>query len=492
VSRFEVGAVCDRGLNPRRPINEDRFLAMPEKGLFAVADGVGGELAGEVASQTVVDALAEAMRSYDFKGDLEDFLELTLQHANKRIYEAASTHEELSGMASTVALVCIEDSRATIAHVGDSRVYSLSGGKLKRETRDHTDLEDALRAGEITELEAQQLPARNVINRAAGAEAEIEPEFSSIDISRVDAILLCTDGITRHIPDTELEEILTSDLAPQQMCEEMKWRCHCRGAEDNLTAIVVKMFKADEERTLPPSRPKARIERKEQIDTASRKQSPVRVEVDISAAAEPPSRKSAERLPDRRSTQLPVSEHATVASHSARPPAVRQAQSSSVLGTALKMFLGVLLLAGAFYAGIYVARNYLPPEPPGRNSVPVENDLGALNYLREGAQTDADFREALQLFDNREYTAAHDRFRALTERAPTNARYYYWQARASFEAGNTDAALKGFQKAASLNLNAPTVYLYEALCYHAMKKEREAAESFKRFAEERMNPVRSR
>src|SRR5947199_6575330 len=115
MSGFEVGTVTDRGLSPKRPINEDRYLAMPQKGLFAVADGVGGELAGEVASQTVVDALAEAVGNYSSNGDVEIFLERILQRANRQIHEAAKANQELSGMASTVALIYFEKNRATIA-----------------------------------------------------------------------------------------------------------------------------------------------------------------------------------------------------------------------------------------------------------------------------------------------------------------------------------------------------------------------------------------
>src|SRR5437867_2898252 len=121
MSGFLIGAVTDRGLSPKRPINEDRYLAMPEKGLFAVADGVGGELAGEVASQTVIDALAEAVGKYSPNGDVENFLERILQRANRQIHEEAKTNQELFGMASTVALIYFENHRATIAHVGDSR-----------------------------------------------------------------------------------------------------------------------------------------------------------------------------------------------------------------------------------------------------------------------------------------------------------------------------------------------------------------------------------
>jgi PPM family protein phosphatase len=457
VSRYEVGTITDRGLSPKRPINEDRYLAIPEKGLFAVADGVGGELAGEVASQTVVDELSESMNKYDNNGDIEDFLEFTLQRANQQIYRAAKTNQELSGMASTVALVFIEDRHATIAHLGDSRVYSLSGGRLKRETHDHTDVEDALRSGRITEMEAQNLSVRNVINRAVGVEPEAEPEFSRIDISKVDALLLCTDGITRHIPDRELEDVLRSNLTPQQMCDELKWRCHCRGAEDNLTAVIVRPAgEEEEERTIPPSDSRKQTDRKTS-----------RIQVRVQGALE--------------KEQMNGSDRRTISEPGARAGETR---SRSVFSTALKMLLGALLLVGAFYGGIYVAQHYLPSNQPVRVVENIESSLGAKDYLREGTETDPEFQNALQLFDNKEYIASRDRFQNLTERTADNARYHYWFGRASFEAGDYNNSLKGFQKAAGLNLKAPTIYLYEALSYQALGKEKEAAQSFKRFAVE--------
>jgi serine/threonine protein phosphatase PrpC len=465
VSKLEVGAISDRGLSPKRPINEDRFLAMPEKGLFAVADGVGGELAGEVASQTVVDTLAESMSKFDFRGDIEDFLDFTLQRANQQIYEAARSNRQFSGMASTVALVCIRNNHATIAHIGDSRVYSLRKEKLRRETHDHTDTEDALRSGRMSEAEAKKF-ASNVINRAVGVEPEADPEFGHIDLNGIEVFLLCTDGITRHIPDDELEEVLNSEMTPQQMCEELKWRCHCRGAEDNLTALVIKFSKVDEEHSLPHPR---QHKRSEQMFGKEERRSSSRIHVNVY------NRDMEEETKMSRSGHLSFGDEAKK----------YKARSRSVLGSALKILVGAIIVAAAFYAGIYVAQNYLPVRQTVRWIDPAESGTGTKNYLREGSETEPDFKNALELFDNKEFLAARSRFQTLIDKAPNNGRYHYWFGRASFEAADYNTALKGFQKAASLNLNVSDVYLYEALSYQALGREKEAMQSFKRFAAER-------
>ncbi|MEW6731929.1 MAG: protein phosphatase 2C domain-containing protein [Acidobacteriota bacterium] len=458
MSKFEVGTVCDRGLSPRRPINEDRYLAIPEKGLFVVADGVGGELAGEVASQTVVDQLTAFIHEYDCQEKLEESLARSLQQINQQIYEAAQENPGLTGMASTVALVCINGKWGIVAHVGDSRVYTLRSGVLRRETRDHNDLEDALRAGEITEADALTNTSRNIINRALGAESIVEPEFSRIDMSKTEAILLCTDGITRHILDQELEELLLSDLTPQQISNELKWRCHWRGAEDNLTAIVIKNMATESERTLPPVKTTSRLT----LNNSSRQTSLIKVNVGDFAKG-----------------QSDEPEHILLAESPGKPAGTRH-----VLTNALLILIAILLLGGAFYAGIYVAQKNLIV--PHRANVSVGGDeFGDYNYLREGASTNTDFQKALELFDNHEYSAARSRFQTLALRVPAQARYHYWLARACFETADYANALKGFQKAISLNLSVPTVYLYEALTYQALGREKEAAQSFKRFAEER-------
>ncbi len=263
-NKVKVASVSDRGLNDKRPLNEDSFLSDHERGIFAVADGVGGAEAGEVASQTAVDVLSEAFRHRISDGDdVEDLMELAIQRANASIHQMANEHPKFSMMATTIVALHVEGLKVTFGHVGDSRLYRLtSNGDFRRETEDHSIVEEEVRAGRMTPEQAQNHPSKNVISRALGAEPSVEVDMQTIEIEEGTSFLLCTDGITRHIPDNELRDLILSGGPIDAVCEEMKRRCYERGAEDNLTAVIVQVgtpkytAAADVERTvdakLPP------------------------------------------------------------------------------------------------------------------------------------------------------------------------------------------------------------------------------------------------
>lgn len=240
--RVEAAVVTDRGLSEKRPLNEDSFLADEKRGIFAVADGVGGAQAGEVASRTAMEVLDEAFRHQVNGSDIEDLMEIAIQRANASIHRMAQEHPKLSTMATTVVALHLDGHRATIGHVGDSRLYRLApDGELHRETRDHSVVEEEVRAGRMTKEQAAHHPSRNVISRALGAEDGVEVDMNTIDVEDGTAFLLCSDGITRHIQDDEIRELLSSRMSLDEVCEEMKRRCYERGAEDNLTAVVVRV-----------------------------------------------------------------------------------------------------------------------------------------------------------------------------------------------------------------------------------------------------------
>src|SRR5438874_10922988 len=242
-NQVQVGSISDRGLSDKRPLNEDSYLADPARGIFVVADGVGGADAGEIASQTAVDVLNDAFRQKITDGeDVEDLLELAIQRANSSIHQMAADNPRFSMMATTVVALHLDGNRATIGHVGDSRLYRMTpDGQLHRETEDHSIVEEEVRAGRMTPEQAANHPSKNVISRALGAEDSVEADMKTIEVAEGSAFLLCTDGITRHIPDNELRDLMTSDGTPAQLCEEMKRRCYQRGAEDNLTAVIVQV-----------------------------------------------------------------------------------------------------------------------------------------------------------------------------------------------------------------------------------------------------------
>jgi serine/threonine protein phosphatase PrpC len=335
-NNVKVASVSDRGLNDKRPLNEDSLLSDHERGIFAVADGVGGAEAGEVASQTAVDVLSEAFRHRIKDGDdVEDLMELAIQRANASIHQMANEHPRFSMMATTIVALHVDGLKATFGHVGDSRLYRVtSSGELRRETEDHSIVEEEVRAGRMTPEQAANHPSKNVISRALGAEPSVEVDMRTIEIEDGTSFLLCTDGITRHLPDNELRDLLVSGRPIDAVCEEMKRRCYERGAEDNLTAVIVQVgtpkytAAADAERT-------------------------------VDAKVPPELARTAPDLSEPRVVLTPPSRIAfpgPATGASAAPDVIAAEQVPSKGGHAVRRFFGFVfvlaLIAAAFYAGM--------------------------------------------------------------------------------------------------------------------------------------------
>jgi serine/threonine protein phosphatase PrpC len=365
---LEVAVISDRGLSEKRPLNEDSFLSDAERRIFAVADGVGGAQAGEVASKTAVEVLDEAFRHQVDGADIEDLMEIAIQRANSSIFQMAQDSPKLSAMATTVVALHLDGHVATIGHVGDSRLYRLSPDtSLHRETADHSVVEEEVRAGRMTPEQAAHHPSRNVISRALGAESGVEVDMKTIEIEDGTAFLLCSDGITRHIPDSEIRDLLASTPDVEAVCAEMKKRCYERGAEDNLTAVIVRVgefvptetFDSATERTLLSARA-------EQLATTSPS---LHDTVPTEAAALQPAATAAE------ATLAPVPATAGAPSSLPPPPVgennahktnpVLDLESKAKTakrkgGGGARAFLLLLLFAAiagaAFYGGIYYQR----------------------------------------------------------------------------------------------------------------------------------------
>lgn len=240
--QIDSAAVSDRGLSEKRPQNEDSFLEVNERGLFAVADGVGGAQAGDVASQMAIEILGEAFGNLRASDDAEDLMKLAIERANEAIFQMSHDLPQLATMATTIVALHLDGNIATIGHVGDSRIYRLDGrGNLFRETQDHSMVEEEVRAGRMTANQAATHPSRNIISRALGAEQTVEVDLKTIMFEPQATFLLCSDGITRHIDDFEIRELLQSDLTSAEICRRMKEICYERGAEDNLTAVIAKI-----------------------------------------------------------------------------------------------------------------------------------------------------------------------------------------------------------------------------------------------------------
>ena len=240
--RLASASVSDRGLSEKRPVNEDSFVELRDLGLFAVADGVGGAQAGDVASQMAMEILSEAFANRRHTSDAEDVMRIAIESANQAIHQMSLEIPQLSTMATTIAALHVHDNIATVAHVGDSRVYRiLPDGGIRRETADHSVVEEEVRAGRMTPEQALVHPSRNVISRALGAESTVDVELKTLMIEPGTMFLLCSDGITRHISDGELEELFDHEVEPDVLVQQMREICYSRGAEDNLTAVVVRV-----------------------------------------------------------------------------------------------------------------------------------------------------------------------------------------------------------------------------------------------------------
>jgi len=244
---FKIGAMTDVG--KVRAINEDSFSAAQDLGLFMVADGLGGQNAGEVASKMAIeivkghvdtneDRLVEEYKE-EFSRDTNRMLS-GIRLANSAIYEAGQNNSEQQGMGTTISSVRIMGDVLSLAHVGDSRIYRIRGARLERLTADHSLVEEELKLGLITEEEAAQSKHKNVITRALGAEEAVAIDADEQVLFDRDKILLCTDGLTDMVGEEDIERIiLHNGDDPQRACEELVDTANEKGGIDNITVILV-------------------------------------------------------------------------------------------------------------------------------------------------------------------------------------------------------------------------------------------------------------
>jgi protein phosphatase len=215
-------------------------------GLYAVADGMGGHAAGEVASRLAVEALADlatdaAPLTADDPDRAAELLRNALRDGHQRICHSVAEHEEWRGMGTTVVALLLLESRAIIAHVGDSRAYLWRDGRLQRLTSDHSWVNEQVQLGLLTDEEAHRHPWRNIITRALGNQPDVEVELTQHPIHGGDLYLLCSDGLNSMLADDEIAAALGSQANdPASACRELVERANARGGEDNITVIVLR------------------------------------------------------------------------------------------------------------------------------------------------------------------------------------------------------------------------------------------------------------
>lgn len=235
-SRTEIGNV--------REHNEDSLTVLPP--LFAVADGMGGHEAGEVASEITINTLNDlAPQSADAEA-----LARAVVAANLNVIKAPSQGVGREGMGTTLTAAILEKERLVIAQVGDSRAYLLHNGSLQQLTRDHSLMADMIEAGQLTEAEARIHPNRSVITRAIGSDPHMQPDLYELNVETGDRLLLCSDGICGMIEDHEIASIMRQAPSAQSCADQLVEAALAAGGFDNATAVVVDVegFKAVREK----------------------------------------------------------------------------------------------------------------------------------------------------------------------------------------------------------------------------------------------------
>jgi protein phosphatase len=245
------GAGCsDRG--PVRRINEDAFLIDEAIGLFAVADGMGGHAAGEVASRLAIEAVAGFLRrshgehEYSWPYGIDAQLSLnanrlrTAVHlANRRVFRAAESHDDYTGMGTTVVAVLAAQDQLSIAHVGDSRLYIVAGGRLVQATRDDSWAATVLGQPSFDTVKTPLHPMCNVLTNVLGARDQTEIHIQERTVTEGDRLMLCTDGLHGVLPDQRILEILNHEASVNAAAAALVRAAIEGGSRDNVTALVV-------------------------------------------------------------------------------------------------------------------------------------------------------------------------------------------------------------------------------------------------------------
>lgn len=240
----QIGFKCDRGVV--RKNNEDACFVIPSDDVYIVADGVGGNSSGEVASRTAVSEIALMVNDMNMKQlksaeEIFGFFDKVISSANEKIYKMGRSNRAYRGMATTVVIAYLRNGSAYIANVGDSRAYLLRDKEIKRVTTDHTYVNELVTKGVITEAEAETHEQRNVITRALGAEPKVNPDFYKFRVFKEDVIMLCSDGLYGEVSEKDIvETILLSDDMNDASHNLVAKACY-EGGRDNITVVCLKI-----------------------------------------------------------------------------------------------------------------------------------------------------------------------------------------------------------------------------------------------------------
>jgi protein phosphatase len=229
----------------KRRHNEDAYVLQPP--LFAIADGMGGARAGEVASSLA----AAALQSGEVDGNGKERVTALIQAANRSVYERSSQDAEVAGMGTTMTVALVEDATVTLGHVGDSRAYVLRDGELEQLTDDHSLVAELVRGGKLSAEEAEHHPQRSVITRALGTDPDVDVDTFTVEAEDGDVFVLCSDGLTDMVGDDEIGEVLAGSRENlKEAAEELVRRANKAGGQDNITVVAFEMTDEPDEQTL--------------------------------------------------------------------------------------------------------------------------------------------------------------------------------------------------------------------------------------------------
>jgi serine/threonine protein phosphatase PrpC len=227
--------------------NEDNYLMLPEKGMFIVADGMGGHAAGEVASEMAVQMIARGLQGVLGQSESEatQMMRRAIHESNAAIFQRTVDEPEKRGMGTTATAMVINGPRYVVGQVGDSRAYLLRDGELSQLTKDHSYVQEQVDAGYLTPEQARTHPYSNVITRCVGANSDVVPDIYVGTLKTEDLFLLASDGLTGMLEDHELLSILQTDSQPAVLVDSLVSEANRRGGLDNITVIIVRVDAAE-------------------------------------------------------------------------------------------------------------------------------------------------------------------------------------------------------------------------------------------------------
>ena len=228
-----------------REMNQDNYYVSDpndEIKMFIVADGMGGYKGGEIASALAIESAKSYIKNNFEETNREkekilDLIKNAIEYANMVVYERSKEVEELNGMGTTMDVVIIQSGRLYIGHVGDSRVYRLRKDFFRKLTTDHSYVEQLLRQGNITKEEAYNHPKKNMLTKALGCTAFVEPDVMVKGFQKDDILLMCTDGLTNMVREDKICEIIKEN--PESACDVLVNKANENGGQDNITAVII-------------------------------------------------------------------------------------------------------------------------------------------------------------------------------------------------------------------------------------------------------------